>query len=831
MDFNPGMGLRLGVQQPGYQDDHWFPVSVPGDVYDAMQSVGRIGPIFYNMNIETCRWIEQQEWWYRNVFSIEEPPKHGEKWILRFDGLDTYCSIYLDGVLLSQCKNMFMDYEFDVTDSIKPGNITLAICFHPLKDLVENKQIEGQWAWDLGNLDRVFVRKAQYQFGWDWAPRLPTVGIWKDVSLLRYTEARIKRFHFKTHRVSAESADVTIDLEVERWTDQTLKARIALKSLEDGSKDQPIVVTLPICDSSLQVDLTIEKPNLWWTRDLGDPFLYQLEIDLLLGETIIDTITHRVGIRTITIDQSPDPNEPHSRYFRFILNDIPIFARGANFVPMDSLPSRIEKERYLSIIHRAVEANMNCLRVWGGGFYEAEVFYDLCDEFGILVWQDFMFACALYPADDQDFIKLVQAEAEQVIYRLRNHPCVALWCGNNEIDSMDDKAKWDHPQRDYLGKNIFHEMLPQIVATLDGTRFYWPSSPYGGNDHNDERQGDRHNWQVWHGEVLSRRFGEPPIYNAEVENINYWNYLKDSARFISEFGIQSYPCLETLRQVIPECALRIGSPEISYRRKDFPADKGDMLINYHMGSPATLDRHILCSMMVQAEGLKVAIEHYRSRKFHCSGTLFWQLNDCWPGISWSVLDYNLRPKASYYAVRRAYSPILCAFDEVQDQAITISVVNDTLHELSDTVIVQMMEFSGKIYYEDSIAYQCPVNSVCKICELPSSWFANMPLERVFISVQSEKGYFERNRYFLRDYRWWQRRAPKLEFSLIKQEDGNRLRLYSDAFAYAVYIDFADERVRPTDNFFDIFPNEVKEVPIHRFYPGDLESTTFTIGCL
>jgi beta-mannosidase len=344
---------------------------------------------------------------------------------------------------------------------------------------------------------------------------------------------------------------------------------------------------------------------------------------------------------------------------------------------------------------------MNMLRVWGGGIYEHECFYDLCDRLGLLVWQDFMFACAAYPERPPEFVAEVEKEARYQVGRLRSRPCLALWCGNNENQWIHDRVHWQEPANAVPGALYYHEILPCVVEELDGKTPYWPGSPFGGNDHNSREEGNVHNWEVWHGN-FPRRFGEEPRQESTPENVSFLRYAEDAGRFISEFGMHASPVYETLRRTIPKEQLYHHSPSMDHHNKDDPKNKGDNLMLTVTGLPKDLDEYIDFSMIAQAEGLKFGIEHFRRRKPHCSGTLFWQLNDCWPCLSWSVLDYYGFGKAGYYYVRRAYAPILGSFKVLEDGAVELWITNDTLSRVEDYVTARLGTFAGEPLWEENL---------------------------------------------------------------------------------------------------------------------------------
>lgn len=815
MGFASGEGLSLGAHTSQYNDSDWLPAVVPGDVHTALVNAGRIQPPFYNMNVETCQWVEEREWWYRTAFRATSfPSMRGDlRYLLRFAGLDTFATVYLNGVEVGCHANMFIAAEFDVTRHLLHGETnSLAVRLDPVAaTLGDSPQVDRKWI--LSDPTRAWVRKAQYNFGWDWGPRLASVGIWQEVTLRRHQDARLRSLFFKTVKLTPQVACVTVEIEVEEWTDLfNLTASVRLER-----EGRAIVATAQLDGGRGKIDLEVLQPALWWTHDLGEPALYDLIVELRARDELLDRQEERVGIRTITVDQSPDPEEPGAKFFTFVLNGVKIFAKGANWVPADSFVSQVDEGRYREFLDLAVTANMNMLRVWGGGIYEKDVFYRLCDELGILVWQDFMFACAPYPDHDPGFMAEVEQEAEAVLQRLRNRPCIALWCGNNENDWIADQTHWEQSGYRFAGWRINHRLLPSIVERLDGTRLYWPSSPYGGNDHNDEREGNRHNWQVWHGSVYPRRFGRHPDVRFTPEGVSFQHYAEDRARFVSEFGMHAAPVLETLRRNVPAIGLRLGSPELLYRNKDNPKDKGEHLMSSCTGLPTTLEQYVDFSMIAQAEGLKFGIEHYRRRKFHCSGTLLWQLNDCWPGLSWSVLDYYTFPKAGYFYVRRAYAPVMASFKAEADGRLSLWIVNDRPADIVDTVLWGHGTFDGQTLHEEELKIALPANSVSCIAHIPAcrqaSVLSDGDAAQRYLYVQSGRGLFPDNRCFFVPIKDLKRPAVNLHVEKKRTDDGAEVCVSSDVYAYFVKLTAPIEGARFSDNYFDLFPGQVKVIRV------------------
>lgn len=812
--FQPGEGIRAGSQTATFDDDGWLDVAIPSDVHRALIDASRIPDPFYGMNDVECRWMEEQEWWYR--FSIDPVPAAAadERLRLDFHGLDTYATIWLNGEEIGQHQNMFRPAVFDVTDILRSdASNVVAIRFDPPLLRTAGKTV-SQWG---PNPERTPMRKAQFGYGWDWGPRLPTIGIWRPIDLKRERQATITGVHFTTLDVTAdhERAAVAVQIEAERFAGrEALMTHVRLTPPDGGN---PIEHELTLGDDGQDLDatayLTVDHPHLWWTHDLGDPSLYELTVTLFANETSLDERTEQVGIRTLTLDQSPDPDERGSRFFRFVLNRVPIFARGADWIPCDSFVGAIPPERYTRLLESARDANMTMLRVWGGGIYEHDRFYKECDRLGLLVWQDFMFACAMYPEDDPTFVAEVEAEARYQVRRLRSHACLALWCGNNENQWLHDGRFWNDPAPPAYGELYYHHILPSVVAELDGQTPYWPSSPFGGDDHNDQRQGNRHNWDVWHGQY-SRRFGEQPHREFTPESVSYLRYADDMARFVSEFGMHAAPIRETLRRVIPDDQLYHHSPAMDWHNKDNPKDKGDMLMQGTTGVPSDLAEYIDFSQLAQAEGLKFGIEHYRRRKPHCSGTLVWQLNDCWPVQSWSVLDYYGFGKASYFYLKRVYDPVLASFKQTQEGGAELWITNDTLDEVADTVTVRLATFDGTVVWESEQTVAVAANSSQPVAAWEAS---NLGQQRThYLSVHSAADCFPANRHFFAALKDLQRQPAPPEMTITRSQPRKlAVALVAKPAAYDVLVHLTTPHAGAqfSDNYFDLAPGERRTITV------------------
>jgi beta-mannosidase len=829
-DFAPGEGVAAGAFAERFDSSGWIDVSVPGAVHRALMAAGRIEDPFYDRNEEECAWVEEREWWYRLSFDgPPEPLRPEERLLLVFHGLDTFATVWLNGDELGRCRNMFREAVFDVSARMRAGEPNmLALCFERLLDHAGAGAPE-QWG---RNPERAAMCKAQFGFGWDWGTRLPTTGIWRPVELRRELRAAIRGVHFYTLEIkrTGNRAVVVVRVEAERFaTDEPLTATITLAPAPEG---EPVAEHTFIFEGEgthleARAYLVVENPRLWWTHDLSEPALYNLRVSLGQDGEELDQRESRTGIRTLELDQSPDPAERGTRFFRFVLNGVPIFARGANWVPADSFVGAIEKERYEKLLGAAREANTNMIRVWGGGIYEHDVFYALCDEEGLLVWQDFMFACATYPEEPPRFALEVEAEARYQVRRLRSHPCLALWCGNNENQWIHDRVHWDDPNNRVPGSLYYEEVLPRVVAELDGRTPYWPGSPYGGSDHNAREEGNVYNWEVWHGN-FPRHFGEEARRDPTPENVSFLRYAEDDGRFISEFGMHASPVMETLRQAIPEDQLYHHSPSMDHHNKDDPKNKGDNLMLTVTGIPEDLEEYIDFSMIAQAEGLKFGIEHFRRRKPHCSGALFWQLGDCWLALSWSVLDYYGFAKASYYYVRRAYAPFLASFKALEDGDVELWVTNDTLSEVEGNATVRLRTFAGDTVWEESLPVRVGANSSRPVGRWEGS--KNNAQPDRYLSVRSTDGMCPPNRHFFAAIKDLRRTPLRLEVAITPGGDHElQIHLQASEYAYFVHLITPDDAASFSDNYFDLAPGESRTI-IVASEQGNLAPETITVGC-
>lgn len=833
-DFHIGETPDLEVASPDYVDYFWITTKVPGDVHSTLIERGIIDDPFFGHHDQKCRWVEEKVWWYRTTFEWDDTLEANERMELAFEGLDTFATIYLNGVELGSTDNMFIGHTFEVTRELKRGKNVLAVKLDPVALHVDSKK---QYVWSGFSKKRVWTRKAQSHYGWDWGPRLVCAGIWREVHLIKRSRAYVDHVFARTASIDAAAKQAVVDVTVDIHTHERARAdsgsyticaelwdaegrAVARQSIPlEGATAQ--YVQDGACSAyalSGELQLQVANPQLWWTHDLGDPYLYRLHITLLLNDEPLDEYEQLLGIRTVELKLQDDKGD-HA--FTFILNGIKLFAKGANWIPIDSFIASTSDQRYRNLIQMSKAANMNMLRVWGGGIYERDIFYDECDRLGLLVWQDFMFACALYPDYNRNFMNNVRREIEAVVKRLRSRTCLALWCGNNENDwlyeALHASGEITTP---FYGEKIYHEMMPALLEQLDPTRLFWPSSPYGGNDHNSRDVGDTHNWQVWHGNIEPRQFGEPQLQDYSVEGLSFKKFKEDTTRFASEFGMHASSNRYTLQRNIPEHEFYYGSEEMMYRNKDIHHPKGVLLMEGYTGVPRDIEEYMNYSMLTQAEGLKYGIEHYRRNKPETSGALYWQLNDCWPGTSWSVIDYYGLPKAAYHYSRKFYAPILLTIDHDAGSNLKLWVLNDRLEAYSDQIELLVYRLDGELVHRRSYDVNVAPNSKQFIEEMAeAAILEGDDPAKVTVVLRSTTGLTEDNFYYLRDQKDLSLAEAKLHVNLVESQAASGiLQVRTNQLARMVKIELDSPWIVMDDNFFDLLPGQERTIKIS--HPND-----------
>jgi beta-mannosidase len=641
----------------------WLPANVPGGVHTDLLALGNLPDPFVADNEKKVQWVAESDWEYRRTFELDEAVIKEEHKLLVCDGLDTLAEVSLNGQLLGKTNNMFRRWIWEVGSLLKAEDNELRVVFRPPLPFIRARQTAKPLVGGGDLPGGPHLRKAPCQWGWDWGPKLPPIGIWKDIRLEGYDQARLEDVHIRQMHAGGK---VTLHaaVKIEQWHASGLQ--VALKVTSPAGQTWRVDGEPSTCAGSTTCDLRFEisHPELWWPNGFGKQPLYRVEVSLNSGSTVLDQRDYQVGLRSLELRRQPDE---WGESFTFVVNGVPIFAKGADWIPADSFPTRISDAAMEGLIRDAAAAHMNMLRVWGGGFYEEERYYDLCDRYGLLVWQDFIFACGIYP-EDEVFAANVRLEAVENVRRLRHRASLALWCGNNEMEQGWSDWMWNNPndpanQRLKAGYDrMFHHLLPEVVAAEDPDRPYWPSSASSGipfASPNCQQRGDTHYWDVWHGR-------KP--FSA---------YREQFPRFMSEFGFQALPPYKTIQTYAAPEDQNMTSYIMEHHQR---SGSGNGLMVSQMTDtfrmPKDFQALVYLSMVLQAEGIRYGVEHWRRHPERVSGTLIWQLNDCWPVASWSSIDYFGRWKALHYAARKFYAPILLTVEDKGAQ-MGLFVTNDT----------------------------------------------------------------------------------------------------------------------------------------------------------
>ncbi|MEW5900434.1 MAG: glycoside hydrolase family 2 protein [Acidobacteriota bacterium] len=764
----------------------WIPARVPGCVHLDLMAAGIIPDPFYRDNEVRVQWVENEDWEYRKEFKLPAAIAGKPHIDLVAQGLDTFATITLNGQKVGETDNMFRAYRFDIKPYIKSGQNELLIRFDSPVRRAKAKEEKLPYKLPGGS---PHVRKAPYHFGWDWGPRLVTSGVWRPLAIEAWEGARLGEFEITQDFL--ERNKVLLKTRVQIISDRShklaVKATISGKEAFTHSEVVPINPGLTTNEKSFG----ITNPDLWWPAGMGRQNLTTVKIELYHKGRLLDSLEKRIGFRTLVLEQKEDE---WGKSFRFVVNGVPFFAKGGNWIPADSFPPRVTRQKYESLLRDCVTANMNMLRVWGGGIYESPDFYDLCDELGLVVWQDFMFACAMFPGDEI-FLENVRAEAEQVVKELRHHPSIALWCGNNECE--EGWFHWGWKQQysasvwaDY--EKIFHQILPQAVEKLDPARAYWPSSPHSEKvgEPRSDRSGDTHYWGVWHGK-------EP-----------FTEYRKKFHRFFSEFGFQSFPLIETIRTFTLSQDWNIASPVMEQHQKHPEGNR--LILLYlldHYRLPKDFASLLWVSEVLQAEGMKTAVEHFRSQMPRVMGALYWQINDCWPVASWSGTDYYGTWKALHYYARRFYSPVLVVPVE-EDKTLKIYGVSDLDQAVDVELSLGVFNYDGTVVEQGKTPIRLDPRSSRLVASKPLEELrAGLPPESIYLYCELKKGEetLSSNVFHFTPLKRVELPEPEIAAEVFEKDGQAIVRLRALRFAKNVYVSAAGVEGRFGDNFFDLVP--------------------------
>ena len=752
----------------------WLPAQVPGAVHTDLMNNRMIKDPFYGVNEKSLQWIGEKDWEYKKTFTVDE-------------------------ALLQAPK----------------GENTIRIYFHSIFKVDMPKYLASPFqlqAWPNNDQSDImlslYARKAGYNYGWDWGPRLITTGIWRDVYLEYWDDIHIDGTQIITRKL--ESGKAKMEAVCTVMSDEDTKATFTVEYDKKEAVRKQVALTKGM--NTVRVDFEVKNPELWWTNGLGNPRMYDFDIVLdKEGHKVTDRV--KTGIRTLEIVREKD-EQGQSMFVK--LNGKAVFMKGANYIPLDNFPNRVPESWYEYIIKSAADVNMNMLRIWGGGIYEMDAFYEMCDKYGILVWQDMMFACGMFPADEH-YLNSVAEEVKDNVKRLRNHPCIALWNGNNENEISYFGWGWKDrytPEEDRIYQSnlhkLFYDVIPEAIQAVDETRYYHPTSPVTGYNNIDYNMGDVHFWSVWKGGWLEEY--------TEAKNIG---------RFMSEYGFQSYPEMRTIRRFASEHDLRLDSEVmLSHQRArndqtrdpNFGNNMMKMYMEKYFKVPDDFSEFVYMSQYLQAEAVKIGIEAHRRAKPYCMGTLYWQINDCWPVASWSSIDYYGRWKALQYYVRDAYAEVLVS-PYASGKQVVFKVISDRLQKMKGELEITTLTLEGQTVFSKKVSLELGANGCEDVASITTTeLYGGKKENEVFTYVTlNENGKTVSSNIYYPVYSnqyAYSKVAPVI--TVEKTNEGVDLRLRSSALIRGLYLFVDDDESFFEQNYVTLIPGkeEVVQVKTH-----------------
>jgi beta-mannosidase len=780
-----------------------IPATVPGCVHTALLAAGQIPDPFYRDNELKTMWIGETDWIYRRRFDVDAALLAEDRVLLRCEGLDTLARVTLNGHEIGRTDNMFRTWEFDVKAILRAGENEIEVYFDAPMPYVTAKLAERNLpAWGVndhklpgGN----YLRKEQCNFGWDWGPMCVTSGIWRDIEIIAFSNARLADVHLlQDHADGAVTITARVAIESTVAAERAVRVTAALDGKTVAQTEKRFTT------GTADLELAIPDPQLWWPNGMGAQPLYTVTVDLLDydGESL-DRDEKRIGLRTLRVVREADQ---WGESFCFAVNDVRFFAKGANWIPADTFLDRLTRADYARLLEDAAAANMNMLRVWGGGIYEPDVFYDLADELGLCLWQDFMFGCATYPTFDDDYMANVAQEFEDNIRRLRHHASIALWCGNNELEQGLVGDEWTERTmswEDY--SRLYDQLLPQIVNRLDPETDYWPSSPHtpvgDRRNFNDPRSGDAHIWSVWHGR-------QPFEFYRTCEH-----------RFNSEFGFQSFPEPRTVYSYTEPADRNVTTYVMEHHQRSGIGNS--TIIHYLLDwfrLPTSFDRTLWLSQILQGMAIKYAVEHWRRSMPQGMGTLYWQINDCWPVASWSSIDSFGRWKALHYMARHFFAPILVS--GVEDPAtgkVDIHVTSDRLEDQSGQVRWFVTDTSGEVLESGLLTTEVPAlqNHLAGTVDV-SGFLAQDGARRllIWLELEVEGEPLSTNLVHFARPKHLELLDPTISTQIKPLENGRfGVTLQTDRPALWVWLQLGDNDATYSDNFVHLRPGAAREIVV------------------
>ncbi len=786
-------------------ENGWLPATIPGDVHLDLLANKKISDPFFRDNEAKLQWIEKESWEYRLSFEATPAMLARSHVDLVFDGLDGAAEVSVNGAKLLSADNSFRVWRVPVKGHLHTGKNLLRVVFPSPITAAEAAAANDPFRLQSKTADKTYIRKPAFEYGWDWGPRFVTSGIWKPARIEAWDKVRIADFAIRQRDVSREVAHLNAEVEVEAASAGPAKVNVRYS---DSGKPVQVIETVSFHAGRNVIDLPIEirQPKLWFPAGYGEQPLYEFTAQVSTGGQQAEERKAKAGLRSIVLHRELDK---WGRSFELVVNGIPVFAKGADVIPFDSFPNRVTTANYRRILESARDANMNMIRHWGGGYYESDEFYAICDELGIMVWQDFMFGNDWQPGT-YAFKQNIEAEAEDQVRRLRNHPSIVIWCGNNETEvalNWGERANLPPNVRFYLWQDYLTEfsgILPRVVARLDAETPYWPSSPSADYESlsPNYQSGDQHDWSVWHGRVP------------------FTEYEKHHWRFVTEYGFQSFPEMRTVESFTqPEDRTGIFTPVMLAHQKN---NEGNSIIHDYLAKdypePRDFASFLYVSQVLQAEGIKIGAEHFRRLRPETMGSIFWQLNDCWPVASWSSIDYYGRWKALQYYARRFYAPILVS-PHVEDGALKVYIVSDKTAAEPASLRVRLMNFDGKVLLEET--------SAVNVAPLTSKVYLDWPLKKltdagaadtsqVFVVAELISGgaQLSRNLAYLAPVKEVHLKPAQLKVETTGVKGSYKIRIQSPVLARSVYLSFGNLDVELSDNYFDLLPGETAEITVN-----------------
>ena len=771
-----------------------YPATVPGTIHLDLFNNKLIENPFHADNEKQLKWVSEKTWMYETNFNLDKEQLQFQRINLIFEGLDTYTKVIFNNDTILETDNMFLKYEIEISKKTKIGENSLKIIFLPSKEKAKNSA--KQLSYQLPGEERVFARKAQYNFGWDWAPELITCGIWKNCNILFENDSKIIDVQFIQNELKKEEAKTQFKITLDNFNKSekyNVELQLSGKNFTFNSTAQ-----LPTSDNSIIFSASIANPQIWWCNEKGEQNFYLAKVSLKKGDKIIQEKNLRIGLREIELCKEKDS---FGNEFSFKLNNEKIFIKGANLVPLDVFLPIIKPEEYKKLIQYAVDGHFNMIRVWGGGIYEDDKLYNLCDEKGILVWQDFIFACGMYPGDTS-FLRSIENEIEQQVIRLRNHPCLAMWCGNNEnIEGWYNwgwQKQFQYSMQDSteIIKNyqkLFEKLIPNKLKKLDPNRAYHPSSPSNGWGRKESYlKDDVHYWGVWWGM-------EP-----------FESYEKNTGRFVSEYGFQSLPSYQNLKKFIPKKDLSLDSESMKTHQKH---PTGFQTISEYISRyypiPKNVEDYSFISQLLQADAMEMAIHAHRKKMPYCMGSLFWQFNDCWPSISWSCIDHYGEAKASYFRIKESFKNTILHLEKNKNN-IVFYAINETYENLNSILKIEILNFKGEVLKKYSSTVSLAKNTSNSIYQIA---LEDLPKNTDDYFIKSTLVFKEK----VLDIDYYYFNLPKdlkllrSVIQLKKTSDNTLLVTCSNALAKNIYL--SHPNLEFEENYFDLLPGETKIIKV------------------